>query len=265
LVAAAAAGHISVQTTDPAQEQAFRTAGVSGQFGPAPGGGDFVGLSWNNATGDKVDYYMKRELAYDVTLAPGGAVTATTTVSYTNTAPKGAKPSYALTPYPYVAQTEHLKTGDNFSIVAFSCATGCEIGQVRRGDNVIDTATGDAGGIPLSATAITIRPQETVTLTYPTTVTDVWTGSSASGSYGLRLQAPPVIKPVAATVTVHIPVGTSVTHATEGMKIVPGNDTATWSGDVGKWTDLKVSFGKPFISRTWTRITDFLKKPVFKL
>jgi hypothetical protein len=259
LVAAAAAGHIVIHSTNADLESAFQTAGVAGDF-QSPGG-DFLGIADNNAVGSKVDFYMKRTVDYDVTLLSGGNATATTKISYTNTAPKSAAKSFALTPYPYVAQTEGLINGENLTIAGMFCAPECIVGQVTEDGKPASTTPGKLGNLTASSSLIAIKPGDTVTLAYETTLPSVWDGSTASGEYHLRLQAPPMIKAVPAHVTIHVPEGDAVTSTTD--KAVVEGTTVTWDGEIGKWTDLTVAFGKPFFSRTWTRVTDFLKKPAF--
>lgn len=253
LVSAAASGHIMMQATDPSLQHAFRTAGISGEFRYS--GGDFVGTSVNNAVGNKLDYYMRRSMTYDVTLQPGGSATAETTVTFTNTAPKGRKPNPVTAPYPYASQTRGLATGENYSLVTQYFPPGTVLGEVTSDGRPAEIGIGAQGGLTLAATELKIKPQQHVTLSYATILPDAWEGDAAHGEYHLRLQTPAGIQPVDAKVIIRLPDGTSVSGSSPETKV--NDSTVSWSGSVGKWSDVDVSFGKPFLTRTW----DFLKKP----
>lgn len=69
--------------------------GISGRY-PAVEG-DFVGVTTSNAAGSKIDLFLQRSLAYDATWDPStGAVTATATITLTNTAPASGLPPYLI-------------------------------------------------------------------------------------------------------------------------------------------------------------------------
>jgi len=69
--------------------------GISGRYPPVEG--DFVGITTSNAAGSKIDLFLERSLAYDATWDPStGAVSATATITLTNTAPASGLPPYLI-------------------------------------------------------------------------------------------------------------------------------------------------------------------------
>jgi hypothetical protein len=90
-----------------------------------------------------------------------------------------------------------------------------------------------------------------------------WQESDAEGTYRLRLQSQPTVRPTAATVTIRVPTGMHISFASQPLTV--DGDSATWTGQLSDVTDLEVRFERGFLGRMWTNIQDFLSKPVIKL
>jgi hypothetical protein len=73
----------------------------------------------NNAAGDKVDFYERRSVSYDVRLLPGGAAGGRAHVEMANTAPSTA-PRYVIGPY-----DSSFRAGENVSFVGLYCGRRC--------------------------------------------------------------------------------------------------------------------------------------------
>jgi len=83
-----AAGHLRLWSAEPDAEALFSQVGAAGSLGARPDGSDFVELVTQNAGENKIDWYLRRSLAYAPTFDPAtGALTATATVTLTNTIP----------------------------------------------------------------------------------------------------------------------------------------------------------------------------------
>lgn len=80
-----------------ADEQAFfEQVGLDGAF-PRPHGGDFIGLTTNNAANNKIDIFMDRTIDYAAEYDPTtGAMSATATITITNNAPPSGLPDVIL-------------------------------------------------------------------------------------------------------------------------------------------------------------------------
>ena len=87
------AKHLMFSSTRPDEQRLFVDLGASGRMAPVDG--DFVGVVTQNAGGNKIDYYLRRELDYRVRLQPGtGRLEATAKLTLHNDAPtSGAGPT----------------------------------------------------------------------------------------------------------------------------------------------------------------------------
>ena len=79
------------------QEQAvLEQVGMAGTL-PPPGVGDGVAVVFNNAVGNKIDYYLSADATYEVTAdARTGSATARLDVTMTNGAPTDGEPGYVI-------------------------------------------------------------------------------------------------------------------------------------------------------------------------
>jgi hypothetical protein len=89
-------GHLRLWSRDPAGERLITRIGADGAL-PTPGSGDFVQLVTQNGSEAKVDWFLRRQLAYDVNLDPTtGRLRGTATVTLTNGAPSTGVSSYII-------------------------------------------------------------------------------------------------------------------------------------------------------------------------
>lgn len=87
--------HLQVWAFDPAAGPLLDELGLSGRY-PAVEG-DFVGVTHTNASGNKIDLFFERSLDYQVMWDPStGALSATATITMTNTAPTTGLPDYVI-------------------------------------------------------------------------------------------------------------------------------------------------------------------------
>ncbi|MEP7059702.1 MAG: DUF4012 domain-containing protein, partial [Actinomycetota bacterium] len=261
LVSATGGGHILINSTDPTLEGALMASGTTGSLGPGEGGGDFFAASAVNQAGNKVDFYMRRTIAYDVTLLPGGNAHVDATVTFKNAAPAGADPSYVLGPYEGKNMAQfHLQVGEAYEAMSFYCATGCVASSIQRDGDTFPAARYADQGLTLYHGQVRIPAQTSASIHLALDVPDAWTGNTAQGLYTLTLQDQPTIVPTTATVTVHTPSGAMIAYATNGMKTT--GSTGTWNGKIGDRSVIQVRFQKGVLSRTWADLHDFLSKPV---
>ena len=80
----------------PDEQRVLEQMGMAGTL-PEPGPGDGVAVVFNNAVGNKIDYYLSAGATYDVTAdARTGSVSARLDVTMTNTAPTDGEPGYVI-------------------------------------------------------------------------------------------------------------------------------------------------------------------------
>jgi hypothetical protein len=262
LISAGADGHILLYGADPQLESAFREAGLAGTFGTTQG--DFFAPIVNNLGGNKVDYYLQRSIHYDIDLHPGGSASATADVSFHNTAPADAKPSYALGPYQGSSLADlHLQPGEEYARTGFYCGSGCELDKATSDGEPLIVEPYTERNLSLYASYLRLPPQQTKRVELSLDLSTAWQGSDAVGSYTLRLQNQPTVQPTKASVTIHVPDGMHISFASEPLKVE--GDMATWTGTLGDVATLQVRFERNFAGRVWADVSDLLSKPVIKL
>ncbi len=257
LVEAGGSGHLLLHSDDPAVQAAFVEAGVAGAFGPPAPGWDFFSAPVNNWSRNKIDYYMDTDITYDISLRPDGSALAGAGTTYTNHAPERARPSYVLSPYPY-DNFEHLKAGEAYQQIAFYCVLGCVLDDFTSQGRPRPVQAEPDGDLQLYGTYQRIPPASAAELEATLTVPAAWDGGFGGGTYRLRLQGQPTIRPTTGTVIVRAP---------EGMHFAPSDDpdvridgdTATWTGVVGRWKDLELELERGFFGKLW----GFLNRPAF--
>jgi hypothetical protein len=262
LIGAGADGHILIHGATPEVQSAFAEAGLDGSFGPP--GGDFFAPVINNIGGNKVDFYVRRQVRYDVTLESGGTASAEADVALANDAPANAKPSYALGPFLGGSlRPLHLVPGEEYARAGFYCGSGCELDNATLGERPMVIEPYTERNLSLYAGYLRIPPQKTARVALSLSLATAWQGSDAVGVYRLRLQNQPTVQPTKATVAIHVPEGMHISFASEPLR-VQGN-TAMWSGTLGDATDLEVRFERDLLGRVWANLQDFLSKPVIEL
>jgi hypothetical protein len=262
LVQMVAQGHLVVHAADPELQAAFRLAGVAGHFGPDAG--DFFGVVLSNAAANKVDFFLREDIRYEVSLEPDGAATAHATVRFSNDAPAGQRPNYLLGPSKAAVDAGlSLEPGENRSWTSFYCPARCSLRSATDNGRPLVLGAYREKGLWLFANFINMKPQTERLVGLRTEVQGAWTGDRTGGVYRLRLQGQPLISPATATVVVRVPDGTDIVWTTPGMEVQ--GSTATWRGELGRLRDFEVRFTKPFLARIWTRVWQFLSKPVIRL
>ena len=87
-------GHVVLHSTDDGEQAVFEQIGASGAL-PAVEG-DFLGVITQNASGNKIDWFLRRTVDYDVRPGSDGTVAATLTVTLHNGAPATGLPDYVI-------------------------------------------------------------------------------------------------------------------------------------------------------------------------
>jgi hypothetical protein len=96
LAPAVAGRHLMVYLFDESEEALVRRVGADGAVAPVPGGDGFL-LSTQNKGNNKIDVYLQRQVGYRGSYDPtSGELTATATVTLTNTAPAEGLPDAVI-------------------------------------------------------------------------------------------------------------------------------------------------------------------------
>jgi hypothetical protein len=264
LVQASADGHIVMNAVDPNVESAFTAARITGALPPTDVG-DLVAVSVNNYAANKVDYFIHRTLSYDIQLGVDGTAEGTLTVSFDNTAPAHAAPSYVMGPFQgKEIRGLNLQPGEAYQRTAVFCGTGCRLLSATHDGDPFATSTYSEHGFSQVDGIMRIPAQSTYQVVYRFSLPNGWQGTNAIGFYHLSVKSQPTIVPTTASLRIHVPEGMAVSYAGTGMK-VESPSQVTWSGTLTDLDTFDVRFQRGFLGRAWADVDDFLSKPVIKL
>jgi hypothetical protein len=261
LIGAGADGHLVFHAVDPPLQAAFRLAGVAGNFGSP--GGDFFGVAHSNAAANKVDFYVRQELGYEVQLNADGTGEAAATTTLVNQAPAGARPSYALGPYEDLfINGQNLKPGEDRTWTQFYCAAGCRLAKAVEEGQATTLESHRDLGLPVYAGFIQVKPSRSRRVELSLQLPRAWEGDRADGSYRLRVQGQPALA-TSLTVTIRAPAGMGIAWTSVPMRVNGG--VATWRGSLDGTRDFEVRFQRGFFGRVWARVWSFLSRPAIHL
>jgi len=238
-------GHLRIYSTDPTVESGLATLGVDGAL--AEPDGDILGVTINNASGNKVDYYATRQVKYDVQLGGTGEAISSATVTIENDAPTSGEPRYVIGPNPNLPGA---RAGDQIPITTVWCHAPCTLASATRDGRSIRVATGSENGVPWLQDYRTIPAGSTGTLSVVWRSSGVWSGNSSGGSYQLTLLGQTTTRPTDVSVTIQAPSGTHIVWTSTPMAVDGG--TATWRGSPSSALTLSVRFQAPLPLR-WFR------------
>ncbi|HUF58890.1 MAG TPA: DUF4012 domain-containing protein [Actinomycetota bacterium] len=250
VVDAASAGHLLLHAADPDVQAAFETAGIAGKLGTPRG--DFLGVFTSDASGTKVDYYMSRDVRYEVSLGAGGTGSAEASLTFRNDAPADARPSYVLGPYSGTG----LGVGDHQSFLSVYCRAGCEMARATEEGDPAGMEVHTELGFRSLSRYVRVDAQGSRTIGLSLRLRRIWAGDELGGTYTLRIQGQPTIRPTTVTLVVRVPDGMRIVHTSVPMQVRGAE--ATWRGSIGRQRDFSVRFQRPFPGRVWTQIWGFL-------
>ncbi len=246
LTTALAGGHLRIYSDTSTVQQGLAALGVDG--GLAAPSGDIVGVTVNNGSGSKVDYYARRSVTYDVQLGGDGEAIATTTVTLDNAAPTHGQPRYVIGPF-----IDGAHAGDQIPLTTVSCHAPCELISATRDGAPIEMATDSENGVPWLRDYRTIASGETGTLALTWHADGVWSGNSSGGTYDLTILGQTTVRPTDVRVVIHAPDGDPIVWTSEPMTV--GGNTATWEGTPSATTTLSVRFRAPLPLRILRDVT----------
>jgi hypothetical protein len=156
LAPAARSRHIVLYSGERDEQRLFAGLGLDGAFPAAQG--DFVGLATQNASGNKIDWFLHRALRYDARVDDHGNVVAEVTVRLQTDAPAEGLPDYVIAG----AGPDPAPKGANRMI--FELYTALEVERATV-DGVAVTLRGERElGRNVYQTFLTIAPRSTATV-----------------------------------------------------------------------------------------------------
>jgi hypothetical protein len=246
LFEAASDGHLKVYSDDPAMQAALARTGAGGAL--ETGDGDFLAVVTNNAAGNKLDYYMHREITYDVWLEPDGATRSRVAIAMRNETPDEPLPVRVLGKGPSIG----MDVGETLSLVNAYCVR-CGLISATDDGAAVEATGGSELGTTFFQRPVDLRRGRASDLVFEWGSRDVWHGDGSSGRYTLTLQGQTTIVPTPVTVRIHLPEGVDVSDDSDAMRV--GDNIVTWRGTPVGRVQLDVAFETPSLLGVWRDVT----------
>ncbi len=212
LAKAAAGGHLMLWSSDPAEESVFVMTGISGDVS-ASDPTRTVHVAVDDATGAKLDFFVRPSLHLDVRIAGNGTADVTGTVEVADNAPSGP-PSLQLGPDGF-SQT---MAGQFVGLVNFWGPRG----DVQKG-SILES------GLSLSQQDIAVDPGKTGTSTFAFAIPR----AVVNGSFLLRLVPQPWLDPESLQVSLRAP-GWKITSGSANTNMIwDSTSTLVWGLEKG--------------------------------
>jgi hypothetical protein len=248
LGAAARQGHLALWFADPGEQRLAAAVGASG--GLARGGRDVVHVTTANVGGNKLDYYLERDLDYRVELRPdgegrGATATATLAVRLESTAPTEGLPQIVAGPFEGGAPGEFV-AGENVSYV--SVYSPLVATRVALDGDPVPTIAGEELGLEAFSTVVRIPAGEGRTLAADLEGRLRLTGR---GDYVLALGSQPMVQAGRARISVSVPDGYRITGATRLQRVTGGRATGIVALDGPRTVRVRI---EPNPRGVWERL-----------
>ena len=205
--------HLQVYLADPGEEAYVGRLGAAGAVGPT--GGDQLLVTTQNASANKVDYYLQRRLQYQVALDPTAvlahvdtvaSVQATLAVALTNGAAASGHSSDALGPY-----GPGLQAGENLTFLSVYSALDATAATLDG--QPLPTRTGSELGLHVSSAFVNLPAGATRTV--GVTLAGL-VHLDRGGGYTLDIPRQPALGADPVTIGVTVPSGWEVQSAPAG-------------------------------------------------
>ncbi|MBW3589281.1 MAG: DUF4012 domain-containing protein [Actinobacteria bacterium] len=221
----------------PLNPSAFSKAKASGALREPQDNEDFLMVVGQNAAANKIDYYMKRTINYQVKLLPEGRSESDLQVAIANTAPKSGLVKYIAGPY---LPTDPAGLNRSYTSVYVPLNRGVISAQVNG--EAAGVESHQEKGLAVFSNHLEALPGETSAMHL-----SLAGGVHRPGEYVLHVQKQPTLRADDFTVEVTIPSGMVVTGMTSGMTIE--GDNVRWNGTLDTDKKFVVRYGNSLVDR----------------
>jgi hypothetical protein len=196
-------GHFRMYSKHEDDQLVFERIGVSGSVRRANEATDVLSVVSENASGNKADWFLRRDLRYRVALDPVSGRAATSLgVTFRNDAPETGLPEYIIgSPLP------ELGKGVSRQIVMLVRGPSDDIKRLGVDDDAIEPSVAREGPFPTYRTTIELAPQSRKRLVMTSAIDRAVVGSSDERVFRLVVLRQAVAHPDFADIEITVPKG----------------------------------------------------------
>ncbi len=217
-------GRLLVHSFHPEEQAFFEQVGLDGAF-PDVSNGDLLSVTTQNSGHNKIDVYLQRQIAYEATIDPdAGTVTATATVTLTNSAPAEGLPNDVIgtNPTPATPNLPPLPPGNNALLLALY--SPLQLTSATADGTPIGVTPEREFGVNVYSDDVIVPPGGTVTLTF-----ELEGPVDLADGYRLAFGGQPTVNPDQVSVRLAAVDGWTLTG--EGELVADGDELrAEWTG-----------------------------------
>jgi hypothetical protein len=203
-------GHLRMFTTDESDQRSMRSMGLDGGVDRAREATDVLSVASYNATGNKIDWYLHRDVLYRVRLDPGSGSASTELVAtYRNEAPASGLPDYVIG-----SPIAGFPKGVNQQVTMILRTPGDEPGELRIGDEDPGSAEQSEGWLTAYRSTLDIGPRAGTTLRRSSIVADAVVRSAGAANYRLHILPQAVAHPDRYEILIEVPPGWQASGST---------------------------------------------------
>lgn len=225
-----------IQIWSPDEIDRLKRLGLAGELKPEEDA-DFLMVVGQNAAGNKVDYYARRQVRYAVDLTNPEEVTGRVDVRITNGAPTGQPPSYIMGP-----TLPNDPPGLNRTFTSIYMAGNTLVTEALLDGSPSGVESSSEKGLAVASKFLEILPQSESSFSVRTE-----SELARPGRYKLRLQHQPNLNPDEMTIEISLPKGAFVYSHSPSLRLV-GN-RLEWSGLLDREMEFEVRYGSSFRDR----------------
>lgn len=206
---AAAGGHVQVWATRPEEQEALRGAGLARGVARAAEATDVLSVVTENAGPNKIDWFLRREMLYEVTLDPSTReARGRLTTVLRNTAPSEGEPTYVIGP------NADIGAGVNRLLLMLLRPPDDELGGFWVAARPESLSRAREADLRSYQRFMDVPPRGTVQVEGEFVVPDALRDEGGELVYRLRVLRHPVAHPDEMGVVIHPPEGWEVTGET---------------------------------------------------
>jgi hypothetical protein len=196
-------GHFRMYSDHEQDQAVFDQLGASGSVFRARNATDVLSVVSENATGNKIDWFLRRDIRYTVNLDPDKrSAIGDLRVTFRNTAPPNGLPDYIIG-----GKIEGLQRGASRQIVVLLRPGQNELGGIAVDEKVATLVAEREGDFRAYRTTVEVPPRARSQLLARSFVPNAFIGRGDERVYRLHVLRQPVANPDFAEIEIAVPAG----------------------------------------------------------